>query len=52
MEATLANIAELVGGKIVAGDSQLKITGISSLAEASAGDISFLADDRYAYYFT
>ena len=27
MDATLANIAELVGGKIVAGDPQLKILG-------------------------
>lgn len=47
MEFTVADVAALVNGSVV-GDDQLKLTGISSLAEATPGDISFLANEKYA----
>ena len=43
MEVTLRYIAESVGGTVV-GDDQVAIKGISSLALAKKGEISFLAD--------
>ncbi|MBN1106569.1 MAG: UDP-3-O-(3-hydroxymyristoyl)glucosamine N-acyltransferase, partial [Deltaproteobacteria bacterium] len=46
MAFTLKQIGELVGGE-VNGDAGRLITGISSLADASPGDISFYADPRY-----
>lgn len=42
----LAEIAGRLGGRLQ-GDGNLEITGLSSLAEATAGDISFLANPRY-----
>ena len=45
MGATLRNIADAVGGTVV-GDDQVLIKGISSLALATEGEISFLADPR------
>jgi UDP-3-O-[3-hydroxymyristoyl] glucosamine N-acyltransferase len=43
LEITLGYIAESIGGT-VAGDDSVVITGISSLALAKEGEISFLAD--------
>jgi UDP-3-O-[3-hydroxymyristoyl] glucosamine N-acyltransferase len=42
----LAEIAGRLGARLV-GDGNLEITGLASLAEAAAGDISFLANPRY-----
>lgn len=43
----LAEITEKVAG-VLEGDGELEITGISGLAEAGAGDLSFLANSKYA----
>lgn len=42
----LAAIAEKLGARLE-GDGELEITGLASLAEAMAGDLSFLANPRY-----
>lgn len=47
LRVTVAQIAELLGGT-VRGDGSTAITGISSLTEAQPGDISFLANPKYA----
>lgn len=44
---TLKKIAELVGGEVV-GDGETIVTGVSGIKEATAGDITFVASDRYA----
>jgi UDP-3-O-[3-hydroxymyristoyl] glucosamine N-acyltransferase len=49
MRVTVRDIAGVVGGSVV-GDADQVITGISSLTEAAAGDISFLANQKYAPY--
>jgi len=49
MQVSVREIAELVGGE-VRGDLDLTITGISSLTEAKPGDVSFLANPKYAPY--
>ena len=51
MEFTVADVAALVNGKVI-GDTNLTLTGISSLAEAAPGDISFLANDKYAPFLS
>ncbi len=38
-------IAEIIGGEII-GDPDIEITGVSSIEEAKAGDITFLADKK------
>ncbi|MGL5963002.1 MAG: UDP-3-O-(3-hydroxymyristoyl)glucosamine N-acyltransferase [Fusobacteriaceae bacterium] len=43
----LAEITEKVAG-VLDGDGELEITGISGLAEAGEGDLSFLANSKYA----
>lgn len=43
----LSEIAEKIGG-LVDGDGDLEITAVAGLREASAGDISFLANPKYA----
>jgi UDP-3-O-[3-hydroxymyristoyl] glucosamine N-acyltransferase len=43
----LADIAAEVGGALE-GDGEIEIGGVSSLAEAISGDITFLANPRYA----
>jgi UDP-3-O-[3-hydroxymyristoyl] glucosamine N-acyltransferase len=43
---TLTQIGDFVGGEVT-GDGAILITGINSLLEASAGEISFYADPRY-----
>ena len=47
MEATLGELAKLVGGE-VEGDPEIRITGIAGIKEAKKGDITFLANDKYA----
>lgn len=47
MEYTLAQIADYAGAK-VCGDPTIRITGIGSLDDASAGQITFLANPKYA----
>lgn len=47
MSKTLKEIAALIEGKVI-GDPNIVITGISGIKEASAGDITFLANPKYA----
>lgn len=47
MKLTLGKIAELIGGKLV-GDPDIVITGISGIKESKPGDITFLANSKYA----
>jgi UDP-3-O-[3-hydroxymyristoyl] glucosamine N-acyltransferase len=47
MEKPLCEIAEFVGGEIV-GDSSVLISGVSGIREAKPGEITFIADPRYA----
>ncbi|MFH1504415.1 MAG: UDP-3-O-(3-hydroxymyristoyl)glucosamine N-acyltransferase [Candidatus Omnitrophota bacterium] len=47
MKYTLREIAELVNGELI-GDSEIIITGISGIKEAKKGDITFLANSKYA----
>ncbi|MCM8757509.1 MAG: UDP-3-O-(3-hydroxymyristoyl)glucosamine N-acyltransferase [Candidatus Omnitrophica bacterium] len=48
MNKTLKEIAELIEGKVV-GDEDVIITGFSNIKEAKPGDITFLANPRYAH---
>lgn len=48
MRKTLTEVAELLDGEIV-GDGKLIITGASGIKEANAGDITFVANSRYAH---
>ncbi|MBN2162375.1 MAG: UDP-3-O-(3-hydroxymyristoyl)glucosamine N-acyltransferase [Pontiellaceae bacterium] len=43
----LADIAERLGG-VIEGDAELEISGVAGLKEAEAGDLSFLANPKYA----
>lgn len=45
---TLQDLAGLVSGKIAAGENGAVFTGLNSLAEATAGEVSFLGNPRYA----
>lgn len=47
MTLTLKEIASLASGELL-GDPALKIVGAASLAEATAGEISFFANPKYA----
>jgi len=51
MRVTARDIAALVDGRVI-GDADRLLTGISSLTEAKPGDISFLANPKYAPYLT
>lgn len=46
MRKTLKQIADLIAGEVV-GDPGVVITGVSGIKEARAGDITFLANDKY-----
>lgn len=48
MQKTLKEIAALIEGKVV-GDEQIIIRGIAGIKEARSGDITFLANPRYAH---
>ena len=43
----LSELVEKLDGVLI-GDGQLEISGIAGLAEAGAGDLSFLANPKYA----
>ena len=47
MKKTLGELANFVGGELV-GDARVAITGISGIDEAGEGDLTFLANVRYA----
>ncbi|MGA2914879.1 MAG: UDP-3-O-(3-hydroxymyristoyl)glucosamine N-acyltransferase [Sedimentisphaerales bacterium] len=47
MEKTLAQLAEYVGGK-VKGNAETKINAVATLENATAADISFLSNPKYA----
>ncbi len=47
MRKTLGEIARLVNGTVV-GDARTVITGVSGIKEAEPGDITFLANPKYA----
>ncbi|MDZ4288842.1 MAG: LpxD N-terminal domain-containing protein, partial [Prosthecobacter sp.] len=47
MHIALSDLAELLGGQLLAGDPALMINGFASLKEARAGDLSFFYDTRY-----
>jgi len=47
MKTSVAEIAELVGGRVV-GDGEVPITGVSGIRQAGPGDLTFVADPRYA----
>ncbi len=49
LRVTVGEIAQLLGGAVV-GDAATLVTGISSLTEAKPGDISFLANQKYAAF--
>ena len=51
MEKPLYEIARFVGGEIV-GDADVVITGVSGIKEARPGEITFIADSRYADMLT
>ena len=44
---TLAELADLVGGSVV-GDRDTAISGVSGIREAKAGEITFVANPKYA----
>ncbi len=46
MEATLKELADLVGGKL-SGDGSILIRGVNGLREAEPGEIAFLANRKY-----
>ncbi len=45
----LSEIAEIIGGEIV-GDGSLEIEGVKKIEEAGAGDVSFIANPKYAKF--
>ncbi|KPK98164.1 MAG: hypothetical protein AMJ95_05475 [Omnitrophica WOR_2 bacterium SM23_72] len=47
MQKTLKEIAKIIDGEVV-GDNSVLITGISGIKEAREGDITFLANPKYA----
>jgi len=47
MKKTLKEIAQLVSGSIV-GDESVEITGVCGIKEAKEGDITFVANPKYA----
>jgi len=48
MTFTLAQLAQISGGELRGGDPNQKISGAASLGEATAGEISFFANPKYA----
>lgn len=47
MRATVKDILEIVGGKLLSGDESTTIEGFANLKEAVKGDLSFFHDPRY-----
>ena len=46
MEKTLAELAQLVGGRVV-GDETIKVKGLASVLDAQEGQITFLSNPKY-----
>ena len=46
MKKTLAEIAQLIGGKVI-GDEKVRVTGLKSLDKAGPGDLTFLSHTKY-----
>ena len=51
MKVTPLLIASLTGG-VVEGDENLEITGFAKIEEAKPGEISFIANPKYAHFIT
>jgi len=49
VDTSVSEIAELVGGTLV-GDGAVRITGVNSIRQARAGEITFLSDRRYNHF--
>ncbi len=49
MLKNLGEIAEYIKGELI-GNSSVKITGIAGIEDAKTGDLTFLANDRYARF--
>lgn len=49
MKKTLKEIAEFIGGEVV-GDGNVVITGVCGIKEACKGDITFVANPKYASF--
>lgn len=49
MNKTVDEIAGFIGGTVL-GDGAVRITGLQGIKEASAGDLSFVADEAYLPY--
>ncbi len=47
MNIALSELAELLGGQLLSGSPETRVTGFASLLEARAGDLSFYYDVRY-----
>lgn len=47
MNATIAEIMDLVGGNLLKGDPARPITGFSSLEDATESDLSFYANEKF-----
>ncbi len=47
MDTSLAELVNLVGGNLLAGDPAARITGFASLDDAVPGDVSYFHDVRY-----
>lgn len=47
MEKTLKELAEYLGGRVI-GDETVQVRGLASLDDAGEGEITFLANPRYA----
>lgn len=47
MNIALSELAELLGGQLLTGSPETRITGFASLKEARQGDLSFFYDARY-----
>ena len=47
MEATVEELAALVGGKVIGGPGDARITGAASVSDAQEGDITFFGNAKY-----
>ena len=48
---TAAELADRLGGRLV-GEGSIAITGVDALEDARAGDVTFIAEARYAHKWT
>ena len=51
MKVTPLLIASMTGGN-VEGDENIEITGFAKIEEAKSGEISFIANPKYAHFLT